>query len=435
MRYPSHRPKTRLQDLAKPQSWSEPLPPDRRIAIGIDVAKDTHWVTAMTDVGDIVFDQRVANTPPALDTLCIQLAALGGMRTIGIDMLGGIATLLTTVLLAADETVVHVPGKAVNRARTGFRSGDNKSDPQDARTIADQVRTRRADLRVLTPDDERLIALKALVTRRRTLIVEQTRRLAHLHELLQQVHPGLDQRLDVRGRIGGLYLLTRFVTPQEIRTAGVDQLVAFLETCPHRLPTRRTLARLAVEAATEQQYALPGEAITAQLVRDLAADALAARTRLDTLHDTIAEELARHPEGALIQSLPGMGVVTAAEFLAHAGSMTRYASAHHLAAYAGLAPVIRQTGRTLFLSRPLGGNKELKRACYQATQVASHYHPASRTYYHRKRAEGKSHLQATIALARRRVIVLYAMLRDQRPYTEPTPSPSPGGPIDIGIAA
>jgi transposase len=409
--------------------------PDIRLSIGIDVAKDTHWVTAITDVGEIVFDQRVAHTPPALDTLCAQLDTLGGTRTIGIDMLGGIATLLTTVVLTADETVVHVPGKAVNRARTGFRSGDNKSDPQDARTIADQVRTRRPDLRGLTAEDERLVALKALVTRRRTLIVEQTRRLAHLHELLQQVHPGLDQRLDVRGRIGGLSLLTRFVTPQEIRTAGVDRLVTFLETCAHRLPTRRTIARLAVEAATEQHHALPGETITAQLVRDLAADALAARTRLDALHATIAEELARHPEGALIQSLPGMGVVTAAEFLAHAGSMTRYASAHHLAAYAGLAPVLRQTGRTLFLSRPLGGNKELKRACYQATQVASHYHPASRTYYQRKRAEGKSHLQATIALARRRVIVLYALLRDQRPYTDPTPSPSPGIPIDIGIAA
>jgi transposase len=410
-----------------------PIAKETAVAIGIDVAKDTHWVTAMTDRGDLVFDQRIANTPAALDTLVAQLHTLGGHRTIGVDLLGGIATLLTAVLLTAGETVVHVPGKSVNRARTGFRSGDNKSDPQDARTIADQVRTRRAELRVLTHDDETLAGLKALVTRRRTLVIEQTRRFAQLHELLQQVHPGLDQRLELRGRIGGLYLLTRFVTPREIRLAGHAAIVEFLATCPRPLPTRRALATAALDAATAQAHALPGEAITAQLVRDLATDLLTGRARLETLDDTIAEELTHHPEAPFIQSLPGMGVVTSAEFLAHAGSMTRYTSAHHLAAYAGLAPVLRQTGRTCFLSRPLGGNKELKRALYQSTQVAIHSHRTSRIYYQRKRDEGKSHLQAVIALARRRVIVLYAMLRDQRPYTEPTPSPDV--PIAIGIAA
>ncbi|GAA4038239.1 hypothetical protein GCM10023063_24220 [Arthrobacter methylotrophus] len=47
--------------------------------------------------------------------------------------------------------------------------------------------------------------------------------------------------------------------------------------------------------------------------------------------------------------------------------------------------------------------------------------PASRIYYDRKRGEGKSHKQALIALARRRINVLWAMLRDHTAYREPMP--------------
>ena len=68
---------------------------------------------------------------------------VGGERRTGIDIMGGIASLLTTALLEAGESVVHVTGIAVNRARQGTRGGETKSDPRDARAIADLVRSRR----------------------------------------------------------------------------------------------------------------------------------------------------------------------------------------------------------------------------------------------------------------------------------------------------
>lgn len=126
----------------------------KRIPIGIDAAKDSHWVTAITDTGDIILNKRFKSTPSAIDELIVQIKALGGDRTIGIDMTGGIAALLIAMLIDAGETVVHVPGRSVNRARTGFRGGDNKSDPKDAQVIADQVRARRSELRELTCEDE-----------------------------------------------------------------------------------------------------------------------------------------------------------------------------------------------------------------------------------------------------------------------------------------
>ena len=50
--------------------------------------------------------------------------------------------------------------------------------------------------------------------------------------------------------------------------------------------------------------------------------------------------------------------------------------------------------------------------------ISIQYSPASKTYYDAKRAQGKRHTQAVLALARRRVNVLWVMLRDHRPYQE-----------------
>jgi hypothetical protein len=219
----------------------------------------------MTDLGEIVFDQAAPNTLAGLAALLDALHTLGGTRTIGLDMLGNIAVFLVATLLAAGETLVYVPGRCVHRARAGFRGGEHKSDPKDARVIADQVRARRAKLRAITADDldASTAALKLLITRRRVLTPKQTRRITQLHDLLVQVHPGLERRLVLRRlvlrrlilrqRRGGLYLLTRYVTPGEIREAGRDTIRAFLKASPYRLAHTQRLAQHAVDAATEQR--------------------------------------------------------------------------------------------------------------------------------------------------------------------------------------
>ena len=81
------------------------------------------------------------------------------------------------------------------------------------------------------------------------------------------------------------------------------------------------------------------------------------RARLIALDRELLALLDRHPDAALIRSLPGMGVVLTAEFIAEAGDLSRFRSADALAAAAGIAPVLRQSGKTRFLRRPAGGNK------------------------------------------------------------------------------
>jgi transposase len=106
--------------------------------------------------------------------------------------------------------------------------------------------------------------------------------------------------------------------------------------------------------------------------------------------------------------------------------MNAFVSADHLAGYAGLAPAPRDSGRRSGnLHRPRRYNRQLQRVFYTSALLSIQRCPASRAFYERKRAEGKRHAQAVLALARRRVNVLWAMLRDNRAYQErPHPAPA-----------
>jgi transposase len=161
---------------------------------------------------------------------------------------------------------------------------------------------------------------------------------------------------------------------------------------------------------------VPGETTAARLIRELADDALTARDRLARLDSEIVEALDHHPDGPLIRSLPGMGVVLTAEFLAEAGGLHRFPTPDALASAAGLAPVLQQSGKMHYLRRSHAGNKALKRVFYQSAFCAIQRDPLSKAFYRRKRADGKRHHQALIALARRRVNVLHAMLRTRTEF-------------------
>jgi hypothetical protein len=193
-----------------------------RISVGIDIAKEIHWITAIDADGAVQIDRKLPNTPADIATLSDELTALRGTVRIGLDVIGGIAG-----LAEAGFALVHVPGIAVNRARQGTVGGENKSDPRDARTIADQVRT-RSDLRPIEPATELDLEIRLLVSRRGDIMQAQTQRLSRMRDLLVGVFPGLEACLDLKTK-GPLHLLTKFVTPAELRAAGKKRLVRHLQ--------------------------------------------------------------------------------------------------------------------------------------------------------------------------------------------------------------
>jgi transposase len=392
------------------------------VAVGVDVAKEFHWVEIkVADTGHVLSNHRVENDPASIADLVEEVTAAQsehGPATVGLDVLGGIAGLVQAMLLQADLRCVHVSGLAVNRARRATTGGERKSDPKDAQVIADQVRM-RDDLRPVDNLDDIDVELRLLTGRRSDLVVDQTRRASRIRDLLTSMHPGLERAVDVTGKTG-LWFLTRYVTPRQVRRAGRTRLIAHLRRAGHlKASTIETLVDAALASAKAQHVAVPGEDTAAALVRELATEALMAKDKLADLDRRISETLQRHPDAALVRSLPGMGATLTAEFLAEAGGIDRFPTADQLASAAGLAPILKQSGKMRYLQRATAGNRALKRVFYQAAFCAIQRDPASRAFYARKRAEGKRHHQALIALARRRINVLHAILRTRQPYQSP----------------
>jgi len=390
------------------------------VAVGVDVAKEFHWAALVhAETGDVLVSRKVDNDPAAIQELIDQIRAVEtghGPAPVAIDVLGGIAGLLQVMLTDAGLDVVHVSGLAVNRARRATRGGEHKSDPRDAKVIADQIRLRRDELRQVGPAGEADTVLRLLVGRRRDLVVDQTRGINRLRDLLASVHPGLERAIDATNKTD-LVLLSRYVTAAEIRRAGRRRITDYLHHAGGlRTPNIEAVVDRALNAAGRQHVSVPGETVAADLIRDLAGEALACRTKLAELDKRIAEVLAEHPDAALVQSLPGMGATLTAEFLAVAGGITRFATGNQLASAAGLAPVLQQSGKMHYLRRATTGDKALKRIFYQSAFCALQRDPASRAFYDRKRSEGKRHHQALIALSRRRINVLHAILRTRQPY-------------------
>ncbi len=387
---------------------------------GLDIGKEHHHAMVVDAEGKRLLSRRVANDQAALKELIGQVLELAATVSWAVDLHSSESTLLVTLLLAHDQTVVYVPGVTVNQAARSYR-GAGKTDAKDAYVIADQARMRQ-DLTVLRADDELIVELRLLVARRQDLVADRTRAVNRLHDQLLAVCPPLERVLDLTNR-GALVLLTGYQTPTALRTLGVAGLEGWLRS--HKVRSADRLAAAAVGAACSQTVRLPGEGLAARLIADLAEGVLTLDEQIKQVDELIQGRFRRHPAAEVISSLPGIGVLLGAEFLAATGGdMAAFGTPDRLASLAGVAPVPRDSGRVVGnLHRPQRYHRGLQRVFYTSALISIRCCPQSRAFYDRKRAEGKRHTQAVLALARRRVNVLWALLRDGRCYELTPPEP------------
>jgi transposase len=392
----------------------------QRLWAGIDAGKTAHHCVVIDADGQRVFSRRVSNDESELLELvsAVTILADGGHLTWAIDLNAGGAALLITILLAHDQDLLYIPGRTVHHAAGSYR-GDGKTDAKDAMIIADQARMRR-DLQPLRRGDELAAELRILTSRRSDLSADRTRAINRLRERLTEYFPALERAFDYSNSQAALVLITGYQTPAGLRRIGT----ARLEAWPRNRHARKasSVAATAIAAAHTQHTVVPGEQLAADLVARLAHEVIDLDAALKEIDATIEDRFRRHRYAEIIVSLPGFGPRLGAEFLAAlGGDIALYDSADRLAGVAGLAPVPRDSGRVSGnLHRPRRFNRRLLRASYMAAQLSIHHDPASQHYYTRKRAEGKRHTQAVLALARRRNNVLWAMLRDHTHYQQPT---------------
>ncbi|WP_327098921.1 IS110 family transposase [Nocardia vinacea] len=388
--------------------------------IGIDVGKLHHHAVAVDAHGMVLWSKQIRNDQAAIEQLITTASDMARQVRWAVDLTSAYATLLLAVLVAADQQVLFVPGTMVNRMSGAF-AGEGKTDARDAQVIAETARLRR-DLTSLSTPSELVVELGLLTGHRTDLMADWVRGVNRLRDLLSRVFPALERAFDYSTR-SPLILVSGYCTPEAIRSAGAGELTEHLRTAGAHRPSIRGIVTKAVAAVNTQTITLPGEATAAGLIADQARRLLDLDRQINDLDKQITTRFRTHPQARILESMPGMGPILGPEFLAiTAGDLAAFGSAARLATYAGLAPVPNDSGRrTGVLHRPLRYHRRLRHVFYMTAFSSLKTDGPSRQFYRRKRTERQRHTKAMIALARRLVDVVWALLRDNRLWQPDAP--------------
>jgi transposase len=400
-------------ELSKTNSRAPQGDAEFEVFCGIDVAREMHHAVGLNGAGVRLVDRPLPNAEPDLVKLFTDLQGHGRVLVV-VDQLASIGALAIAVARSCGIAVAYLPGLSMRRIADLY-PGEGKTDARDAYVIADAARTLPHALRRVGPDEQTTVELAVLAGYDADLAAESTRLMNRLHDALSHVHPALERLLGKHFHCPGvLRLLAATGTPTAIGQLGESGIATLMADGSPRLA--RTLPARIVTALADQSVTIPATAQYGRVIRGLADQLLTVLAQRKTLRGELEELLAVHPLREILTSMPGVGPRTAIELLRTVGDGSAFPSSAHIASYAGLAPATRQSGRSIKGEhQPRRGNRALKSALYLSA-FASLRHSSSRAYYDRKRAEGKNHTAALTCLARRRVDVLHAMLRDRQTY-------------------
>ena len=387
--------------------------------VGIDVGKTHHWACVVDAEGKVLLSVKVANDEAAIVALLATAGSLARQLIWAVDIIGAPSAMLLALLARAGQSVRYASGRVV-AAMSAAYAGEGKADAKDAYVIAETARLRR-DLSEVDTGTDLVRKLAVLTGHRADLIADRVRMINRLRDLMTSVFPSLERAFDYSSHKGALVLLTGYATPDRIRRIGHTRLTGWLRN--RNVRGSADVAARATAAAKAQTVVLPGQDLTASIITELANGILALDDRLKALDAQIEATFAEHPQAAIIQSMPGFGPFLGASLLVGANDLRAFPSAGYLAAAAGLVPVPNDSGRrTGNLHRPLRYSRPLRHVFYLSAQTSMMRAGPNRGYYLKKRAQGATHSQAVISLARRRIDVLWALLRENRTWTA-TPPP------------
>lgn len=386
--------------------------------VGVDVGKTHHWVCAVDAQGVILMSVKIANDEGEISATIATAGSLASQLVWAVDIVGAPSALILALLAQDGRSVRYASGRVVAAMSHAYK-GEGKTDAKDAYVIAETVRIRR-DLTVIDQDTDLVRNLIMLTGHRCDLIADRVRMLNRLRDLMTSVFPSLEREFDYSACKGALTLLTGYANPDRIRRIGQNRLAGWLRR--RKVRDFAGVAARAVAAAKLQLTVLPGQDLATSIIAELATGILALDERLKRLDAQIEETFEQHPQAEIIQSMPGFGPILGASLLVSAGDLHGFPTAGHLAAAAGLVPVPNDSGRRSGnLHRPARYSRPLRNVFYLSAQTSMMRAGPNRDYYLKKRAHGANHSQAIIALARRRIDVLWALLRDNRTWTADPP--------------
>ena len=392
------------------------------VFVGDDWAEAHHDVHLMNEAGDKLaahqFPEGLAGVGE-FHGLIAEHSDDPGEVVIGIETDRG---LWVQALVAAGYQVYAINPFSVSRYRDRHNVAGAKSDPGDAKVLADLVRTDRHNHRPLAGDSEEADAVKILARAHQNLIWERTRHTNRLRNTLREYFPAALEAFSDLAHSDAVAVLAKAPTPHAAARLTVTQIRAALKGGGRR----RYLDARAGEIQTvlrSPQLTAPGAATVAFAATTRSAVGLIGEInhQITDLETELETHFDQHPDADIYLSLPGIGVILGARVLAEFGDdPQRYDSAKSRRNYAGTSPLTIASGRKRAVLARHVRNRRLYDAIDQWAFCSLQASPGCREFYDQRRAAGDLHHQALRALGNRLVGYLHGCLRTHTPYNEHT---------------
>ena len=383
--------------------------------VGIDIGKNHHEASIVSPEGkQIGRSLRFATTHKGADSLMSFIFKnIGNSPCVfGMEATGHYWYPIYSFLKAKGYTIYVInPIQSDSLRKMYIRQ--TKNDSIDSFLIAEVIRF--GQFGTTSMADENILAMRQLCRYRDSVISSRTEIKLRIGTIMEQIFPEYEKQFSSLWVSTSMGILEKYLTPENIENAPIDELFEIIKDKSHNRLTRAKAISIKEAAADTFGIKIAQDAFSFQLKQ-----LIDRMNFLDKQIEALDIEIMKYYEqfDCYLHTIPGIGIIGAATILAEIGDISRFKNSSSLIAFAGIDPTVRQSGEFNSTHNHMSkrGSPYLRHAIFLAATTCSFHNSPLNAYYKKKRDQGKHHLTATGAVARKLTTVIYAVLRDSKPY-------------------
>jgi transposase len=383
--------------------------------IGIDIGKNHHEASIVSPEGkQIGHSLRFATTHKGADSLMSFIFNnIGNSSCIfGMEATGHYWYPIYSFLKARGYTIYVInPIQSDSLRKMYIRQ--TKNDSIDSFLIAEVIRF--GQFTTTSMADENILAMRQLCRYRDSVISSRTEIKLRISTIIEQIFPEYEKQFSSLWLSTSMGILEKYLTPENIENAPIDELFEIIKDKSHNRLTKAKAISIKGAAADTFGIKIAQDTFSFQLKQ-----LIDRMNFLDKQIEALDIEIMKYYEqfDCYLHTIPGIGIIGAATILAEIGDISRFKNSSALVAFAGIDPTVRQSGEFNSTHNHMSkrGSPYLRHAIFLAATTCSFHNSPLNAYYKKKRDQGKHHLTATGAVARKLTTVIYAVLRDSKPY-------------------
>ena len=383
--------------------------------VGIDIGKNHHEASIVSPEGkQIGRSLRFATTHKGADSLMSFIFKnIGNSPCVfGMEATGHYWYPIYSFLKAKGYTICVInPIQSDSLRKMYIRQ--TKNDSIDSFLIAEVIRF--GQFGTTSMADENILAMRQLCRYRDSVISSRTEIKLRIGTIMEQIFPEYEKQFSSLWVSTSMGILEKYLTPENIENAPIDELFEIIKDKSHNRLTKAKAISIKEAAADTFGIKIAQDAFSFQLKQ-----LIDRMNFLDKQIEALDCQILEYYENfdCYLHTIPGIGMIGAATILAEIGDISRFKNSSTLVAFAGIDPTVRQSGEFNSTHNHMSkrGSPYLRHAIFLAATTCSFHNSPLNAYYKKKRDQGKHHLTATGAVARKLTTVIYAVLRDSKPY-------------------